>query len=84
MSATHETTLDEIEEAVGAGISPGDEAMRSRAENRVDGMILLAILLALVVVGLVVFFVGPTILGPVGLIATVVVSVILLAFTAGK
>lgn len=61
-----------------------DARHQSRAETRLAARILLVLVVVLAVVVALVWTLGVQIIGPLGLVLTLVVFAILLAFTAGR
>ncbi|MDO5613053.1 MAG: hypothetical protein Q4G14_07395 [Paracoccus sp. (in: a-proteobacteria)] len=65
-------------------MTPAELAAQNRAENRLAAVIFACIAGIVIVLALLVFIVGPQMLGFIGLAGTVLFFIVMLAFTAGK
>ncbi|MDO5704689.1 MAG: hypothetical protein Q4G49_06380 [Paracoccus sp. (in: a-proteobacteria)] len=65
-------------------LTPDEKAAQDRAENRQAAVIFTCIGSIVLVLALLVVLVGPHMLGFIGMVATVLVFAVMLAFTAGS
>ena len=82
MSNAHLTTAETVAEDVNDAISP-DEAMQTTYERVLAGRIFITLALVVVLVGVIVALFGLPALNFIGLLATVVVFILLIAYAAG-
>lgn len=80
--AHHNTSSATTAEAMTHAVS-GDEAMQTRRERQIAGRLLIGVVLAAVLVAVLVMLFGLPALTMVGLVATVLVFVVLIAYATG-
>lgn len=69
-------------EAIGAALT-GDARMQTRSEFKVAALLIGVVVLLIVAVVLLVWMFGAPILGPIGLVATALMFLLLIAYAAG-